>query len=145
MGEDDPGEEEIIQRFGLHPAEEDLDEIRAIIAEQAALGWDAHIEVMRVCSVMLFNAGHVTDSLLIWQAKGTNWDAHCSIDVQLLCGAGLPQTLAYLEAEATRAPEAAEALKYLSDCAKPGVDFDGFTAEAWSAVYDRYYLPHSAG
>jgi hypothetical protein len=145
MDEDNGKEDEIIQRFGLHPAEDDLDEIRTVIAEQAELGWDAHVELMRVCSVMLFNAGHVTDSLLIWRAKEANWDAHCSIDIQLLCGAGLPETISYLEAEASRDPEAAKALEYLSDCARPGVDFDGFTPEARSVMYDRYYLPDSAG
>jgi hypothetical protein len=145
VDEDDDGIGAIIQRFGLHPAEEHLDAIRAIIAEQATLGWDAHVELMRTCSVMLFNAGHVTDSLLIWQAKETNWDSHCSIDIQLLCGAGLPGTLAYLQAEASRNPEAAEALTYLGDCARPGFDFDDFTPEARSAMYDRYYLPDTGG
>jgi hypothetical protein len=145
VDEDSDKEDEIIQRFGLHPAKEDLDAIRAIITEQTTLGLDAHIELMRICCVMLFNAGHAIDSLLIWRAKESGWDAHCSIDVQLLCGAGLSQTMAYLEAKASREPEAAEALTYLRDCAQPGVDFDGFTPEARSALYDRYYLPDSAG
>ena len=120
MDEDSDKEDEIIRRFGLHPAEEDLDAIRAVITEQTMLDFDAHVELMRICCVMLFNAGHVTDSLLIWRAKESSWDAHCSIDVQLLCGAGLPQTMAYLEAQASREPDAAEALTYLRDCARPG-------------------------
>ena len=141
MVEDDDEEDEITRRFGLHPAGEHLDEVRAIIAEQTALGLSAHTLLMRICCVLLFNAGHVTDSLLIWRAKESGWDAHFSIDVQLLCGAGLPETMAYLEAEASRDPEAAKALAYLSACSKPGVDFDGFTPKARSAMYDRYYLP----
>ena len=140
MDQDSDKEDEILQRFGLHPSDGDLAEIRAIIAEQATLGWDAHVEVMKICCIGLFNAGHVADSLLIWRAKESNWDAHCSIDVHLLCGAGLPETTAYLQGEAGRDPEAAKALEYLSACAKPGVDFDGFTPETLSAMYDRYYL-----
>lgn len=69
MEEDDTRGDEIIQRFGLHPAEERLDEVRAVLAAQARLGWDEHIEVMRICSVMLFNAGHITDSRL-WSRSG---------------------------------------------------------------------------
>jgi hypothetical protein len=44
---------------------------------------------MKLCCVQLFNAGFLTDVLLVWQPKESSWDAHCSIDVHLLCGAGL--------------------------------------------------------
>lgn len=140
MEEDDDKEDEIIRRFGLHPAQERLGEIRAIVREQAALGLDGHTLLMKICCVLLFNAGHVTDSLLVWQARQSSFDAACSIDGQLLCGAGLAETTTYLEAEASRDPEAARALEYVRSCATPGGTLDGFTTEAQSAWYDRYYL-----
>lgn len=138
--EDDDAEDEIIRRFGLHPAEDDLDEVRAIIREQTALGLDADTLLMKICCVLLFNARHVTDSLLIWRAKQSGFDAACSIDGQLLCGAGLARTMTYLEATAERDPEAAKALEYVRACAKLGGTLDGFIPEAQSAWYDRYYL-----
>ena len=44
---------------------------------------------MKLCCVQLFNAGGLRDVAMIWHAKTSSWDAHCSIDVQLLCAAGL--------------------------------------------------------
>jgi len=55
--------------------------------ERRAQG-DGDTELMKLCCVQLFNAGAVGDALAIWRAKTASWDAHCSIDVQLLCGAG---------------------------------------------------------
>jgi hypothetical protein len=139
----DDKEEEIIRQFGLHPAEQDLGEIRAIIREQAALRMDAHTLLMKICCVLLFNAGHVTDSLLIWQAKQSGFDAACSIDGELLCGAGLAETMLYMGWEASRDPEATKALAYIRSCAEPGGTLDGFAPEVQSAWYDRYYRESS--
>jgi hypothetical protein len=50
---------------------------------------------MKLCCVQLFNAGFLADVILICQAKESSWDAHCSIEIQLLCGAGLQETIAY--------------------------------------------------
>jgi hypothetical protein len=69
-------------------------------------------------------------------AKESSWDAHCSIDVQLLCGAGLEETAAYLTADGS--PAAAAALEYLRQCEASG-DFAGFSAENQSRWYSRYY------
>ena len=143
MEEQDDQEDVIIRRFGLHPAEEDLDEIRAIIAEQTALRVDAHTLLMKICCVLLFNTGHVTDSLLIWRAKQSSFDAACSIDGELLCGAGLAKTMLYLGREASKDTAAAMALAYVSSRAEPGGTLDGFAPEVQSAWYDRYYLGNS--
>jgi hypothetical protein len=96
-------EDESLRRYGLSPVAGDLDEVRGILAIQAARErrhqGDGDTELMKLCCVQLFNAGFLTDALLIWHAKESSWDAHCSIDVQLLCGAGLEETAAYLTAD----------------------------------------------
>ena len=96
-------EDESLRRYGLSPVAGDLDEVRGILAAQAARErrhqGDGDTELMKLCCVQLFNAGFLTDALLIWHAKESSWDAHCSIDVQLLRGAGLEETAAYLTAD----------------------------------------------
>ncbi|MEH1168076.1 hypothetical protein V6V47_22095 [Micromonospora sp. CPCC 205539] len=87
--------------------------------------------------MQLFNAGQLTDVLTIWQAKESSWDAHCSIDVQLLCGAGLNATKAYLEADGSE--DAAEALRYLRECEVTG-DFANFSVEEQTRWRTEYYL-----
>ena len=66
---------------------------------------------MTLCCVQLFCAGQVSDSLEVWRAKTASWDANISIDIQLLCGAGLGPTKQYLAAVKT--DEAAAALNRL--------------------------------
>ncbi|WP_157472758.1 hypothetical protein [Frankia sp. EAN1pec] len=87
--------------------------------------------------VQLFNTADLSDVSLIWQAKEASWDAHCSIDVQLLCGAGLAETKAYLAAQQTATSSAA--LHYLLQCEAAG-EFDDFSADAQSGWYSDYYL-----
>jgi hypothetical protein len=78
----------------------------------------------------------LTDVLLIWQAKESSWDAHCSIDVQLLCGGGLEATMAYLTAYGS--PAASAALEYLHQCEASG-DFAAFSVDNQSRWYSQYY------
>ena len=133
-------EDECLQRFGLHPAGGDLDQVREILADQAARERESQgngdTVLMKLCCVQLFNAGSLADVLLIWQAKESSWDAHCSIDVQLLCGAGLEETMAYLMAEGS--PAASAALDYLRQSEAAG-DFADFSVEDQSRWYSRYY------
>lgn len=81
-------EDESLRRYGLHPAGGDLDQVRGTLAIQAARErqrqGDSDTELMKLCCVQLFNAGLLADVLPIWQARESSWDAHCSIDVQLL-------------------------------------------------------------
>jgi hypothetical protein len=129
-----------LQRYGLRPSLLDLDHIRQTLTAQTALErtrqGDGDTELMRLCCVQLFNAGALDDVLTIWRAKESSWDAHCSIDVQLLCGAGLEQTKAHLATDGT---EHAAALAYLLRCEAAG-DFAGFTVENQSDQYSEYYL-----
>lgn len=85
----------------------------------------------------MFNVGFLNDVLVIWRAKESSWDAHCSIDVQLLCGAGLEATKEYLAAEGSHSASAA--LDYLRQCEAAG-DFTDFSVENQSRWYSKYYL-----
>lgn len=133
-------EDECLLRYGLRPSAGDLERIRELLEARTVLEGerqgDGDTELMKLCCVQLFNAGDLGDVLRIWQAKSASWDAHCSIDVQLLCGAGLPETRAYLAAEGSE--DAAAALEYLLSCEAAG-DFAGFSVRERSRWYAEYY------
>ncbi|MEU8244796.1 hypothetical protein [Nonomuraea sp. NPDC048916] len=133
-------EDESLRRYGLRPSGADLDEIRETLRTEAVLERSAQdegdTELMKLCCVQLFNAGYLDDVLTIWDAKRSSWDAGFSVDVQLLCGAGLEETKAYLTA--TNSPEALAALDYLLLCEGAG-DFEGFSVESRSRWYAEYY------
>ncbi|WP_007512601.1 MULTISPECIES: hypothetical protein [Pseudofrankia] len=88
--------------------------------------------------MQLFNAGALADVLTVWGAKETNFDAHCSIDVQLLCGAGLDEAKAHPSAAWADSEDAARALEYLLECEAAG-DFENFNVERWSRAVADYY------
>jgi hypothetical protein len=133
-------EDESLRRYGLRPSGADLAEIRETLRDRSAKErrnqGDGDTELMKLCCVQLFNAGDLADVPLIWQAKESSWDAHHSIDVQLLCGAGLEQTKRYLAAE--KSDEAAQALAYLLECEAAG-DFTDFSVQQQSTWYAEYY------
>ena len=131
-----------LQRFGLTPKQSDLPEIRALLAEQTEAEsreqGDGDTLLMRLACVQLFNAGSVEDSLAIWRARMASFDAGASIDLYLLCGAGLDKTIEYLDRLA--APEARAAATRLRDAKAKG-SFDTFTVEgARTANAARYVL-----
>jgi hypothetical protein len=134
-------EDESLRRHGLRPPAEDLDDVRETLKAQATLEHraqgDGDTELMKLSCVQLFNAGSLDDVLSIWQAKTSSFDAHCSIDVQLLCGAGLEETKAHLSAE--NSDDASAALDYLLRCEAAG-DFADFSVETASRWYAKYYL-----
>lgn len=121
-------EEDVIAQFGIPPRDEDLPAIRSGLEEACELEAEAEADddsdtlVMKAYCVLLFAAGQVADSLLIWRAKETSFDAKCSIDVQLLCGAGYAVTLQHLRG--LDSEEAREALAYIEEC-DAGGDFAG--------------------
>lgn len=57
--------------------------------------------LMRICAAQLWHAGIVEDTLLIHRARRTSMDATGAIDAELLPGAGIARTRAYLTALAT--------------------------------------------
>lgn len=106
-------EDASLRRYSLSPVVGDLNEVREILAVQAARERrrqkDGDTELMKLWCVQLLNAGFLTDVLLIWHAKESSCDAPCWIDVQLLCGVGLEETAAYLTVDGF--PAAAAALE----------------------------------
>ncbi|MFF5083762.1 hypothetical protein ACFY36_42500 [Actinoplanes sp. NPDC000266] len=130
--------DESLRRFGLRPSDGDLEEIRDILrAEAELLQDDQDTELMKLSCVQLFNTGRLDDVLVIWQAKESSWDAHCALDVQLLCGAGLDATKAHLAADGSEL--AAEALGYLAECEAAG-DFRYFTVDRQARSWAGYFL-----
>jgi hypothetical protein len=129
-------EDELFEHYGLNPSDSELDEIRALLREQTELGFDSDTLVMKLCCVYLFNNGSLDDVLPIWTAKESSWDAHHSIDVQLLCGAGLAETKAFLAAHPDDV--AKKALDYVTRC-EAAYDFNNFSVAQRSAWYEEYY------
>jgi hypothetical protein len=134
-------EDESLRRYGLRPSASELEQIRDLLTAHATLErqsqGDGDTELMKLSCVQLFNVGDLSDVLAIWRAKTASFDAHCSIDVQLLCGAGLQVTKAYLARADSQ--DAAAALDYLRTCEAAG-DFTDFSVETQARWYAEYYL-----
>ncbi|MBA9002206.1 hypothetical protein [Thermomonospora cellulosilytica] len=133
--------DESLRRYGLRPSAADLVRIRSLLEAHASLERAGQgrgdTELMRLCCVQLFAAGVLDDVLTIWRAKQSSFDAACSIDVQLLCGAGLEATKAHLAADGSE--DAAAALDHLLSCEAAG-DFIGFSVQDRLRSYAEYYL-----
>ncbi|MFD2473644.1 hypothetical protein [Amycolatopsis silviterrae] len=129
-------EDDLLEQYGLHPTGSQLDEVRSLLKTAMQDGLDADTDLMKVCCIQLFHHGSLDDVLLIWEAKTSGWDSQFSIDVQLLCGAGLDATKTFLGAHP--GPLAQKALTYLTECEEAG-DFEQFSVESRSAEYHRYY------
>ena len=127
-----------LQRFGLPTLPIHREEIRYLLTEEIERGrrGEQGEEMLRTLCVQLFSLEAVEDSLLIWDAKECNFDSHCGLDVQFLCGAGLQPTKEFLAVSTL--PTAAEALGYLCRCEEGG-DFEGFSPPVWISEYRRYY------
>ena len=112
--------DEALQKFGLPASSQHRDEIRRLLTEEIEREkrGESGEEMLRTLCVQLFSLGVVEDALLIWDAKESSFDAHCGLDVQFLCGAGLPATREFLAS--LRIPSAAAALNYLTHCEQAG-------------------------
>lgn len=133
-------EDELLGRFGVRPAGADLDEVRTVLADHTARERQSQGEgdtlVMKLCCVQLFAAGSLEDVLRIWAAKEASFDASISIDVQLLCGAGLEGTKRFLQG--LSGDEGRAALRAITTCEAAG-DFEGFSPAQRMGEYERYY------
>jgi len=59
---------------------------RAFLRKEITKGIDdIDIEDLKLFCYHLFKSGNIDDVLLIWEAKESCFDAHCSIDIQFLC------------------------------------------------------------
>lgn len=133
-------EDESLRRYGLDPDPADLDHIRQLLDTHRALErssqGDGDTLLMKLCCVQLFHAGDLVDVLRIWAAKNASFDAMRSIDVQLLCGAGVADTKEFLAADGS--DDAVAALDYLVRCEQAG-DFDAFSVADRTRWYRQYY------
>ncbi|WP_167226757.1 hypothetical protein [Massilia rubra] len=81
------------------------------------------------CAFLLYRAGDVADSLLLWKAKHINMDVGTLLGAEYFVGAGLDVTMAYLSNSPM--PEAAELADYLQQWfEKPG-------AIAWQEAWEQ--------
>jgi hypothetical protein len=128
-------DEESLARFGLPADIADRHAIRAAFIAELARPEIDH-ELILCLAVQLFSIGDVPDSLLIWQAKRRNMDLGWSIDVQLLCGAGVEATRNFLSA--SQDEQASQVLDYLESCIADG-DFENWTVTDWISGYQSYY------
>jgi hypothetical protein len=92
-------------------------------------------EPLKTLCVLLLSVGEPSDSLLIYKAKTPSFDAACYNDIQLVCGAGIERTKAFLLN--SREPEAKNLLDYLEQCISAG-GFDYFTPSGYLELYREY-------
>jgi intergrase/recombinase len=125
-----------LAKYSLTPNPKLAEEIREIIRREIADENRDDNEILKLSCSQLFSIGSAEDSLLIWRAKQSDFDASCYLDIQLLCGAGLEETKAFLSN--LDMPEAEEALEHLLNCEKSG-DFNEFTVESQNREHHRYF------
>ena len=125
-----------LELYTLNPNPKFAEEIREIIRQEIADDNRQDNEILKLSCIQLFSIGQVDDSLLIYQAKESSFDASCYIDIQLLCGAGLEATKDYLARQNTA--EANTALNHLRSCEQED-DFDGFSVESQNKEFHRYF------
>jgi hypothetical protein len=112
--------EEALRKFGLPALPQYRDEICQLLIEEIELAheWEDREEMLWTLYLQLFSVGMVEDALIIWEAKQSNFDAGCGLDIQFLCSAGLVKTKEYLEQSTD--PSAPAALDYLTECEQIG-------------------------
>ncbi len=127
---------EALQEFGLPATPQSRAAIRRLLEEETEKerAGKGQPEILRTLCVQLFSIGQVEDSLLIWSAKMSSFDAGCGLDLAFLFGAGVETTKQFLAA--SPAPEAKKALEYMDDW---GGDFSDWTPEKTLAFHRRYY------
>ncbi|MCK6074597.1 hypothetical protein [Paenibacillus silvae] len=128
-------EVELLKVYGVEPDQKHRESIRQLLRQEIEEPEGEDNEVLKLLCIMLFAVGNVEDTELIWRAKRKNQDTGSYIDVQLLCGAGLEETLVYLEHK--QGDHAHEEWLYLKQC-EP-YDFVDFSKDQWLAGYKAYY------
>lgn len=133
--------EESLKQFGLIPSDGSLTTIRRLLAHEVQLerefrGCEREEDLALLCCVQLFSRGQLDDVLRIWSAKAAGMDLGVTIDVQLLCGAGLDATKAFLAQRDEIS--AGKALAYIEDCERTD-DFEDFSPESQLQLYRAYF------
>ncbi len=79
---------------------------------------EVYIEDLMLVCLLLGMHRQIEDCLKIWEAKDTDFDTYCGVDIQLVPFMGVEQTIEYLNTQ--RSKEAEDALKYVRGCEKAG-------------------------
>jgi hypothetical protein len=129
-------EDEALTTFGLPSSHEDRGSILAAIKAEL-MSRDADVLVLKCLCIQLFSLGRVEDCLTVWRVKRHSFDLGCSIDVQLLCGAGLAETQSYLSGRVESDAVAVRA--HLEMCVQSG-DFHDWIPAKSLEWYRSYYF-----
>lgn len=87
------------------------------------------------CIFLLSRVGDVTDVKILWKAKYIDFDSSFGVDIQFLVGAGVNNTISFLEHETDQISE--KILKYILNCKNCG-DFDDL--DKWYHYRHQYFL-----
>lgn len=126
--------------YGLHVAPDQVPIVRDVLMRETRREADTYAgrgtipgntQLMRICAVQLWHAGAVEDVLLVHRARRSSMDATGAVDAELMLGAGVARTKAYLATLATD-----EARQILEEIA--WVE-DSYAADRYAAFLDTYY------
>ncbi|HST11185.1 MAG TPA: hypothetical protein VLL05_12485 [Terriglobales bacterium] len=86
------------------------------------------------CGLLLYLIGDPADTPLMWEAKNIDFDLGCAFDIQFMVGAGVDQTIRYLESHGTN-----DAVEYLESCRRAR-DFEDL--RGWERFRIHYFYPN---
>lgn len=93
-----------------------------------------YVELIYWCGLLLYLIGDPADAPLMWEAKHIDFDIGCSFDIQFLVGAGVDETVQYLEAQGQ-----AQAVAYIKEC-QLSRDFEDLPG--WERFRIHYFYPN---
>ncbi len=121
-------EDTLLDELGVPGDDVDPERVHVLLNVHGRIGSD----VARLLCSHLFALGRVRDSKTIAMAKGWSVDHSASIEIQLLAGAGVEQTVKWLKHHDF------ETHIRMQHCIAAG-DFAGFTPEGWLRQLREYY------
>jgi len=92
-------------------------------------------DLMLACYILGLH-NHIEDCLKIWEAKTTDFDTYCGLDIQLIGFAGIKETIDFLKKQSAQTE--LDPLEYVTGCYKGG-DFDDL-AEYFSPNKSPWFL-----
>jgi hypothetical protein len=132
-----PPNREVVRKY--HPELLDLfrREMSYRTGDDLAEGDDEcdYFEHLYWCGLLLYLVGDPADVAVMWEAKHINMDTGCGFDGQFLVGAGVEETIKYLEERGQKAP--ADYLKEL----KASKELDDL--QGWERFRIHYFYPHN--
>ena len=128
-----------LEKYGLVPNIADLPAVRELLAKEAEaerVGEERMDDLALLCCVQLFSRGLLEDVLRIWEAKQSGFDLFCYLDGEFLLGAGITETIAYLQDVGSE--EAELALDYITEGYDAG-NLEDFSPAAHLKRYKSYF------